>query len=165
MVDTPKNTPVELADDNKAEAKTRFNAALEEAKAGAAALGAEAKQRMEGYRDQAKTKGEDMKGDARGKASNLATEGKAKVSGAIASLGKLIDENAVKVDEAVGAQYGDCVRIASKKLDETASALDEKSVEELTEETRQFIRRRPSMSVGIAAAVGYLFARTFRSSK
>ena len=52
---TPKKaepTPM----DNKTEAKSRFNAALEEAKAGAAALRAEAGERADAYREQAKSK-------------------------------------------------------------------------------------------------------------
>src|SRR5690606_11481614 len=50
---------------NRDEAKSRFNAALEEARAGAAALGAEARDKVGGYREQAKTRGEDWAGDAK----------------------------------------------------------------------------------------------------
>src|SRR5690554_2285886 len=52
-----------------AEAKSRFNAALDEAKAGAAELAAEAKERGAVYRDTARTKGEDWTVEAKTKAS------------------------------------------------------------------------------------------------
>src|SRR3546814_1844616 len=50
---------------NKAVAKSRFNAALEEAKAGAAALRAEASERAAAYRSQAQDKGGTLVAEAR----------------------------------------------------------------------------------------------------
>ena len=44
-----------LTSSKRAEAKSRFNAALEEARAGAALLGEEAKEKAEGYRVRART--------------------------------------------------------------------------------------------------------------
>jgi hypothetical protein len=76
---------------NTAVAKSRFNAALEEAKAGAAALRAEAGTRVGAYGEQAKDKGTDLVAEAKvygeqalGKAGELAVEGKKTASDAIA---------------------------------------------------------------------------------
>ena len=84
---------------HREEAKSRFNAALEEAKAGAAALKAEAGQVVGSYRDQAKGKRTDLMADAKdygteakARASELAVEGKAKASDALAALGQLVAE-------------------------------------------------------------------------
>ncbi|WP_183030117.1 hypothetical protein [Altericroceibacterium spongiae] len=163
--ETPDTAATPAPEDHKEEAKSRFNAALEEAKAGAAALGAEAKQRAESYQDQARAKGDHWVDDTKSKATGYANQGKAKLSEGLTCLGKLVSDNAGTVDEKLGPGYGDYVRSASKKLEDTATKLDSKSLEELGEDSREFVRTNPALSVGMAAVAGYMFARIFRSSK
>ena len=151
-----------VADTQDAVAKSHFNKAIEEAKAGAAALGKEAKARAQGYRTQAKSQGSERAGEAKVKARGFADEGKKATSQAIAGLGDYVNENASYVDEKLGARYGDYARTASRKLGNTASALDAKEIDELLEDGREFVRRSPGMAVGIAAVVGYMFAGLFR---
>jgi hypothetical protein len=105
-----------LEESNTAKAKSRFNAALEEAKAGAAALGAEAKDRAGAYRGKAMSKGEDYGAQARAKATELAREGKARASDALAGLGKVVADNAPALDDKLGTRYGDYARSASRSL-------------------------------------------------
>lgn len=145
-----------------AEARSRFTAAMEEAKAGAAALGAEARERAGAYRDQARSTSGTWSNDARTKAGDLAVEGKTKASEALSSLSRIVSDNAGTVDEKLGSQYGDYVRTASKSLQTTADRLNEKSVDELSEDARQFVRNSPGMAVGMAALAGYMFARILR---
>ena len=133
------------------EAKSHFSAAVQEAKAGAAALGAEAKGRASAYKDQAKDKGDEW-----------ARDGKAKASGALSSLGKAVGDNAATIDEKLGERYGDYARTASKSLQDTAEKLDAKSIEELGEDARQFVRKSPGTAVGLAALAGFLIARVLR---
>lgn len=157
---------------HRAEAKSRFSAALEEAKAGAAALKAEAGERVGTYKTQAKGKGSDLATEARlygdqakEKAGTLATDGKAKASEAMASLSRTISENATYVDDKLGVKYGDYARTASAKLQDASASLDAKSIEELGEDAREFVRKSPGTAIGIAAVVGFLVSRLFRSSK
>lgn len=156
---------------NTTEAKSRFNAALEEAKAGAAALRAEAGERAQVYRDQAKTKGDDWLAEAKGygdqakgKAGEIAVDGKAKVVEALATLAKAVSDTAPTVDEKLGARYGDYTRSASRSLHEYSAKLDGKSVEEIGEDAREMVRKSPGLAVGIAAVGGFLLARLFRGS-
>ena len=146
----------------RTEAKSRFNAALEEARAGAALLGAEARERVGGYTGQARTRGSDWAGDAKTKAAELARDGKSKATEALTSLGRVVNENAATIDENLGAQYGDYARSASRKIQETAQRLDQKSVEDLSEDAREFVRQSPGVAIGIAVAAGYFLARLFR---
>lgn len=148
------------------EAKSRFNAALEEAKAGAVALRTEAENRLTAVGGQAKGKGSDLVADAKtygetalGKAGELAVEGKQVASDAIASLGKVVGDSASQIDEKLGAQYGDYARKASRTLQETSAKLEAKSVEELGEDARTMVRKSPGVAVGIAAVVGFFLAR------
>lgn len=154
------------------EAKSRFNAALEEAKAGAAALRNEAEHRAGSYRDQARGKGDDLVSEARsygdkalGKAGDLAVEGKSVASDVIASLGKVVADTAPQIDERLGEQYGDYARKASRSLTETSTRLEAKSLDELGNDAREFVRQSPGVAVGIAAVFGYFVARLFSGSR
>lgn len=155
-------TVAEVPAANTAEAKSRFNAALEEAKAGVAALSAEAKDKAAGYTGQAKTKSADLTAEAKTKATELAYEGKAKASGALSGLSRIVADNAGTIDEKLGAKYGDYARTASASLDDYSARLDSKSVEELGEDAREMVRKSPAAAVGIAALAGFLIARLFR---
>jgi len=176
-------SPKKASTNGTAEAKTRFNAALDEAKAGAAALKAEATTRANAYRNQAKGKSSDLVGeakeysaeakvkaselaaDAKVKAADLANDGKAKASEAMVSLGKIVSDNAGTIDEKLGAKYGDYARTASRSLQETAQKLDAKSVDELGADARNAVRNSPAAAVGIAAVVGFMIARLFRGKR
>lgn len=154
------------------EAKSRFNAALEEAKAGAAALRAEAGERAGEYREQAMNKSDDLVGEARAygekakvRAGELAVDAKSATSDGIASIGKVIAETAPQIDERLGEQYGDYARQASRTLAETSAKLDAKSVDEISEDAREFVRKSPGTALGIAAVAGFIIARIFRGSR
>ena len=155
-------TRAAAAPNRRDEAKSRFNAALEEARAGAALLGAEARERAGAYGVQARERGDDWTAEAKTKATELAYEGKAKASEALVGLGKLVGDNAGTIDERLGSQYGDYARSASKSLQSTAAKLEQKSVEQLGEDARQMVRKSPAAAVGLAALAGFLLARLFR---
>ncbi|MGC3980819.1 MAG: hypothetical protein QM808_06135 [Steroidobacteraceae bacterium] len=163
-------------------AKSHFTKAMEEVRAGAAALGKEAQTAAEGYlgklseaksewSSEAKVRSEDAKvkasafaDDAKVKAVDLANQGKAKTSQAMSSLSKVIDDNVALIDEKVGPKYGDYARSASKSVAGAASKLDEKSLDELGEEAREFVRKSPGVAIGVAVAAGFLFGRLFKKS-
>jgi len=151
------------------EARERAQTLSKEAKERAQALGSEAKQRAGAYREKAEQTSGEWQDEARAKsgeakemAYNYANEGKAKASEAISGLGKLVAENAAVIDEKVGAQYGDYARSAGKSMQDAASKLDEKSLDDLGEDAKEFVREKPALAVGIAAAAGFVLARLFR---
>lgn len=167
-----KTAATSAASDHRAEAKSRFNAALDEARAGAAALKADAGDRAIAMRDQARDRSKDWvteaKGygeQAKGKAGELAVEGKAKASEALASLGKVVSDNAATIDDKFGTQYGDYARKASQGLQDASTKLDAKSVDELGEDAREMVRKSPGFAVGLAAVAGFMLARLFRGNR
>lgn len=154
---------------HRSEAKSRFNAAVSEAKAGAAALRAEATERAGVYREQATSRSKDLAAEARAygedakvKGRDLATQGKVKVSEGLTALGQAVGDTAQTVDEKLGAKYGDYARTASRSLQDAATRLDTKSIDELGEDAREFVRKSPGTAVGIAAVVGFMLSRLFR---
>ncbi|MBB3032969.1 hypothetical protein [Alteriqipengyuania lutimaris] len=146
----------------KEEAKTRFNSALDEAKAGAQALRGEAATRARGYKEEARAKGSEYAEQAKAKGGELAVEGKHKASEALVSLSRMVAENAAKIDDNFGPKYGDHARNAARGLQDAAAHIDTKSYDELGDEARQFVKKNPGLSVGMAAFGGYVFARLFR---
>lgn len=157
------------ASSHRSEAKSRFTAAVNEAKAGAAALRAEATERAGVYRDQAGKRKEDWTTQARAygedakvKGRDLASQGKDKISEGLTALGQAVNDTAQTVDEKLGAKYGDYARSASRSLTDAATKLDAKSIDDLAEDGRAFVRKSPGTAVGIAAVFGFLLSRLFR---
>ena len=79
--------------------------------------------------------------------------------------GKVVADTAPQIDEKLGEQYGDYARKASRSLTEASAKLETKSLEELGDDAREFVRKSPGTAVGIAAVVGFLVARLFRGSR
>ena len=174
---TPETDPVEPEATPAAEsvetgaAKAKFAKALEDAKAGAQALGKQAQDTAEAYREKLAEKSEDLIEDAkalgeqaRDKAAALASDGKAKVAEGISGISKLVVNNAGTIDEKLGVKYGDYARSAAKSLDDVASKLESKDLSELGEDAREAVRKSPALAIGIAATAGFLVARLFRGS-
>jgi ElaB/YqjD/DUF883 family membrane-anchored ribosome-binding protein len=154
---------------HRSKAKSRFSAAVNEAKAGAAALRAEASERAGLYREQASSRGKDWAAEARAygedaktRGKDLAVQGKGKISEGLTALGQAVGDSAHVVDEKLGAKYGDYARTASRSLQDAATRLDQKSVDELGEDARAFVRKSPGTAVGLAAVFGFLLSRLFR---
>ncbi|MET1756237.1 hypothetical protein ABVV53_12335 [Novosphingobium sp. RD2P27] len=150
-------------------AKNHFAKAMEEALAGARALGEEAQNRAGGYREKLYQKKDGLSGEAKvrsdeykDKAFGFAADGKTKACTALSGLGQAINENAGALDEKVGVKYGDYARTAAQSVQDMATRLDEKSLDELSEDAVEFVRTRPALAVGMAAAAGYLLGRAFK---
>src|SRR5947209_3242475 len=106
--------------------------------------------------------GEDYAGQLKTRAGELAVEGKARASEALSSLAKVVGDNAATLEERLGGKYGDYARSASQSLQSTATTLDEKSVEQLGEDAREFVRKSPGTAVALAGVAGFLLARLLR---
>lgn len=160
-------TARDLAD----KAKTRFAQAVEDAKAGAETLKAEAAEKGQAYKDKAtdtaaewSDEAKALAAQARDKGIELAHEGKARASDALTAVGNAISGSAGMIDEKLGVKYGDYARAAGQSVTETADTLNVKNFEELGEDVKSFVRKSPATALGIAAVTGYVLARLFRGS-
>jgi ElaB/YqjD/DUF883 family membrane-anchored ribosome-binding protein len=167
MVDTI--LPGATADNGTDAAKDHFNKAMDEALAGAKALGAEAQNRAGEYREKLYEKKDGLTGEAKvrtgeykEKAFGMADDGKARASNALSGLSQLITDNAGTLDDKVGVKYGDYARGAAKSVQDAAARLDEKTLDELGEDAMEFVRTSPAMALGLAATAGYLLGRVFK---
>lgn len=98
------------------------------------------------------------------RAKELASEGKTKTAGAMGSLAQMIEDAAPQVDEKLGTQYGDFARSAAKTVSGMATSLDQQDVDQLVNNTRDFVKKSPAVAIGAAAVVGFVLARMFKSS-
>jgi len=143
-----------------AKASTR-PAMAKAASARASAKKATASQAAAGHwRDQASDYAEQAKSTAR----NAATSAKNTTGEALHGLSKLIAETADTVDSKLGPQYGDYARKAAETVAGAAKSLDEKDVDQLTSEARDFVRKSPAVAIGAAAVVGFVLMRMMRGS-
>ena len=168
---TVTENPETIAATGSEQAKSHFTKAVEEAKAGAQALGKEAQDRAGAYREKfGQTSGDWMNearargSDAKLRAAELANEGKAGASRAISGLGKVVEDNAALIDEKVGVKYGDYARTAARSMQDAATRLDAKELAELGEDAKEFVRKSPGLAIGMAAVAGFMLARLFRGS-
>ena len=112
------------------------------------------------WRDQASDYAEQAKATAR----SAATTAKNTTGEALHGLSKLIADTAETVDAKLGPQYGDYARRAAETVAGAAKSLDEKDIDQLTEEARDFVRKSPAVAIGAAAVVGFVLMRMMRGS-
>ena len=162
-----KAAPAAAGSDSRA----KFSKAIEEARAGAQALGKEATAKAEAYRDQITSRSNDWAGEAKDfagtakvRARELAEDGKARTSDALSGLGKIVADNAGVIDEKLGARYGDYARTAARSMQEGAAKLESKDIGELGEDAKEFVRKSPGLAIGIAAVAGFMLSRLFKGS-
>ena len=93
----------------------------------------------------------------------LADTGKARAGSALGQISTMIDDAAGQVDDRLGAQYGDYARSAASSLSAFSTQIENKNVDELLDDARDFVRKSPGVAIGIAAAIGFALARVVQS--
>lgn len=112
------------------------------------------------WRDQADDFAKQAKDAARG----AATSAKNTTGDALHGLSKLIADTAETVDSKLGPQYGDYARKAAEAVSGAAKSLDQKDIDQLAEDARNFVRKSPAVAIGAAAIVGFVLMRMMRGS-
>ncbi len=113
----------------------------------------------ESLRDQAAQ----FRDTAREKVKSAASSGKDKASEAIGGASSVIEDVAATLDEKLGVQYGDYARKAAGSISDFADTLKSKNVDDLLDGARDFVRKKPAVAIGAAAAIGFLLTRLIRA--
>ncbi len=123
------------------------------------------------YREQAEGKARqfadqasDLAAQAGDRAKGLAKDGKDRMADGLSSFAKMIEDSASTVDDKIGKQYGDVARTAAKALAGFATTVDQKDIDELATNTRDFVKKSPAIAIGTAAVIGFVLARMLKSS-
>ena len=148
---------------------TRFGKAIEDAKASAANLTGEARERTAALTETVTStaseyteKASEYAEQAKVVALDLARQGKGKATAALSTLGETIESNAGVIDEKLGVQYGDYARGAAHTLQSTAASLEAKDIPEIGEDIVTFVKKSPVKALGIAAVTGFVLSRMLR---
>jgi ElaB/YqjD/DUF883 family membrane-anchored ribosome-binding protein len=104
-----------------------------------------------------------LREQASAKAHELASKGKEKATDLLEQLTGLTDDLSTKVKERLGDNYGSYVGDIAGKVAGIATSLKEKDVGELADDAREFVRKRPVVAIGAAAAIGFVIARLVKS--
>ncbi len=100
---------------------------------------------------------------AQAKARKAADTGKTKTAGAMNDMAAMVEDVAKTIDDRIGVQYGDYARKAASAVSGVAEGLQSKEVEQLMDDARDFVRKRPAVAIGAAAAVGFLLTRLIKA--
>ena len=106
---------------------------------------------------------ESLSAKASAKVRDAATQGKERATGALDELSSMVEDVATTLDKKVGAQYGDYARKAASAVSDVADSLKSKDVDDLVADARTFVREKPAVAIGAAAAFGFFLTRLFKA--
>lgn len=104
-----------------------------------------------------------VRGTATDRARTMADDGKRQASDFLQTVAEIIQDAAGSVEKKLGSQYSGYGSRAADGVNSLASKLNERSVDDLIEDARDFVQRSPAAAIGIAAVVGFAVARVIRA--
>lgn len=97
------------------------------------------------------------------RARSFADDGKARATSLLEDVSEVIDEAAQAVERKFGADYADYAHRASGAVSGLADKVRAKSVDDLIDDTREFVRKSPGIAIGIAAVAGFMLVRLVKT--
>jgi ElaB/YqjD/DUF883 family membrane-anchored ribosome-binding protein len=104
-----------------------------------------------------------IRSQATNRARGFADDGKAKATSLLDDVSEVIDEAAQAVDRKFGEDYGDYAHRASSAVSSLADKVRAKTVDDLIDDTRDFVRKSPGIAIGIAAVAGFMLVRLIKT--
>ena len=102
-------------------------------------------------------------GQAGDKVRKVANTGKERATGAMDDVAAMVEDVARTLDERVGPQYGDYARKAASAVSGVADGIKSKEVDQLLDDARNFVRQKPAIAIGAAAALGFVLTRLIKA--
>jgi ElaB/YqjD/DUF883 family membrane-anchored ribosome-binding protein len=104
-----------------------------------------------------------LRSQATDRVRGFADDGKGKVTDLLENVGEVINDAAKSVDERLGEDYGDYAHRAANALNDFAGRIRGKSVDDIMDDTRDFVRKSPAIAIGIAAVAGFALIRVIKT--
>jgi ElaB/YqjD/DUF883 family membrane-anchored ribosome-binding protein len=104
-----------------------------------------------------------LRGQAGDKLRGFADDGKGRATGLLDNFAEVINDAARSVDERLGNEYGAYAHRAADAVSGFAGRVRDKSVDDIIDETRSFVRRSPVVAIGIAAVAGFALMRVVKT--
>jgi ElaB/YqjD/DUF883 family membrane-anchored ribosome-binding protein len=113
--------------------------------------------------NQVKDQVSSLRGQATERVRGFADEGKGRVTGLLENVSEVINDAAKSVDERLGEDYGDYAHRAADAVADFAGRIRDKSVDDMLDDTRDFVRKSPAIAIGIAAVAGFALVRVIKT--
>jgi len=104
-----------------------------------------------------------LRGQAADRVRGFADEGKGRVTGLLEDVSEVINDAARSVDERLGEDYGQYAHRAADAVAGFAGRIRDRSVDDIMDDTRDFVRKSPVVAIGIAAVAGFALVRVIKS--
>jgi ElaB/YqjD/DUF883 family membrane-anchored ribosome-binding protein len=104
-----------------------------------------------------------LRSQATDRARGFADDGKGRVTGLLENVSEVINDAAKSVDERLGEDYGEHAHRAANAVADFAGRIRDKSVDDIFDDTRDFVRKSPAIAIGIAAVVGFALIRVVKT--
>jgi ElaB/YqjD/DUF883 family membrane-anchored ribosome-binding protein len=104
-----------------------------------------------------------LRGQAAERVRGFADDGKGRVTGMLEEVSEVINDAARSVDERLGDDYGDYAHRAADAVAGFARRIKGKSVDDIVDDTRDFVRKSPAIAIGIAAVAGFALVRVIKT--
>lgn len=104
-----------------------------------------------------------LRGQATSKARGFADDGKARATSLLDDFSEVIDEAAQAVERKFGADYADYAHRASGAVSGLADKVRSRTIDDLIDDTRDFVRKSPGIAIGIAAVAGFMLVRLIKT--
>lgn len=104
-----------------------------------------------------------LRGQAAERVRGFADDGKGRVTGLLEDVSEVINDAARSVDERLGQDYGDYAHRAADAVAGFAGRIREKSVDDILDDTKDFVRKSPVVAIGLAAVAGFALIRVIKT--
>jgi len=104
-----------------------------------------------------------LRGQAGTRLRGFADDGKSKATGLLDDFSEVITDAARSVDQKFGEDYGEYAHRAAGAVSSFAERMRAKSVDDIVDDTRDFVRKSPAIAIGIAAVAGFALMRVVKT--
>jgi len=104
-----------------------------------------------------------LRGTATDRLRGFADGGKGRATGLLDEFSEVIKDAARSVDERLGEDYGRYAHQAADAVAGFSGRVRDKSVDDLLDDTRDFVRKSPAVAIGIAAVAGFALMRVIKT--
>jgi ElaB/YqjD/DUF883 family membrane-anchored ribosome-binding protein len=104
-----------------------------------------------------------LRSQATSKARGFADDGKTRATSLLDDVSEVIDEAAQAVERKFGADYADYAHRASGAVSGLADKVRSRTIDDLIDDTRDFVRKSPGIAIGIAAVAGFMLVRLIKT--
>lgn len=98
-------------------------------------------------------------------ARDAANSGMTKTTNTLDDVSDMVEDVARTIDEKVGPEYGAYARKAADALAGVSESLKSKDIDDLLNDARDFVRRKPAIAIGAAAALGFVLTRLLKADQ